>query len=393
MRKLKFRVLVCIILCFGAVSLSFGGDNLERVTPRGVWVSVFSKDKALYSRDAVTKLIASCKEAKINQIYLQVYQSGKAYYDSKITDSSKYEDMLKSAGIDTIDFLLKEARDNNIEVFAWVNLLSLGQNGQADIINRFGKDVLTRDQYSRISGRDNPNESDRYYLREELLFLEPGDQRVAKYLISIVEEVIERYPLFNGIHLDYLRYPMTVPFIPGSRFSKFGLSYGYGLKNIERFKEWAGLDPLSGLKSAKEYMLWDDWRRDQITSLVRRIAKRVKEKSPGLLVSSAVVPAGERAYSSMFQDWPLWLEDGAVDYVVLMNYTLDNQLTKELVRSSLSHRGKGKVFIGIGLYLMKDISGVFIEQYKTVAGLSPDGIVIYSYDDLDGTLIKDLSNL
>ena len=393
MYRLKFFILICFILLFGAVGLSFAEDNLTSDNPRGIWVSIFSKDKVLYSRDAVTKLITSCKQAKITQIYLQLYQSGKAYYDSKIADSSKYEDMVKSSGGDMIDFLLKEARSNNIEVFAWINLLSLGQNDQAGLIKKFGRDVLTKDQFNRVSGRNNPNESDKYYLRDELLFLEPGDQRVAKYLISIVEEVAERYPLLRGVHLDYLRYPMTVPFIPGSRFTKFGLSYGYGLKNIERFKEWSGLNPLSGLKSTKDYMLWDDWRRDQITSLVRRIAKRVKEKSPGFLVSAAVIPAGDRAYLSMFQDWPFWLEDGIVDYVVLMNYTLDNQLTKELVRSSLAHRGKGKVFIGIGLYLMKDIADAFAEQYKTVAGLSPDGIVIYSYDDLDDVFIENLNKL
>jgi uncharacterized lipoprotein YddW (UPF0748 family) len=393
MRKLKPGLLIFILCSFVVFSLASGGEALGKDIPKGIWVSIFSKDKVLYSRDAVKELIALCKEAKINQIYLQVYQSGKAYYDSKIADASKYEDMVKSAGGDTIDFLLQEAKNNNIEVFAWINLLSLGQNDQADLIKKFGRDVLTKDQFNRVSGRSSPNESDRYYLREELLFLEPGDQRVAKYLISIVEEIIERYPSLSGVHLDYLRYPMTVPFIPGSRFTKYGLSYGYGLKNKERFEEWSGLNPLSGLKSAKEYMLWDDWRRDQITSLVRRIARRVKEKSPGFLVSAAVVPATDRAYLSMFQDWPFWLEDGIVDYVVLMNYTLDNQLTKELVRSSLAHRGKGKVFIGIGLYLMKDISGAFIEQYKNVAGLSPDGIVIYSYDDMNDLFVADLTNL
>ena len=393
MHKLKIIVSVCFIFCFGVTALSFGEDNSEGRIARGVWVSVFAKDKVLYSPAAVKKLITSCKEAKINQIYLQVYQSGKAYYDSKIAGSLKYEDMVKSAGLDAIDLLLKEARDNNIEVFAWVNLLSLGQNDQADIIKKFGDSVLTKDQHGRTTGRSNSDKLDQYYLRDELLFLEPGDQRVAKYLISVVEEIIERYPLFSGVHLDYVRYPMTVPFIPGSRFSKFGLSYGYGPKNVERFKEWSGLDPLIGLKSAKDCMLWDDWRRDQVTSLIRRIAKRVKEKSPGLLVSSAIIPAGERAYSSMFQDWPFWLEDGIVDYVVLMNYTLDNQLTKELVRAALSYRGTGKVFVGIGLYLMKDVSAVFVEQYKAVAGLSPDGIVIYSYDDFNDALIDNLANL
>ena len=275
MPRIKLIILVCITLCFGVMALSFSEDNSAVQAPRGVWVSVFSKDKVLYSRDAIKKLIATCKEAKINQIYLQVYQSGKAYYDSKITDVSKYENMVKSAGADTIDLLLKEAQESNIEVFAWVNLLSLGQNDQADIIKRFSNSVLTKDQHNRISGRSNPDELDQYYLRDALLFLEPGDQRVSKYLISIVEEIIERYPLFSGVHLDYVRYPMTVPFIPGSRFTKYGLSYGYGSKNIERFKEWAGMDPLSGLKSANDYMFWDNWRRDQVTSLVRRNGHRI----------------------------------------------------------------------------------------------------------------------
>jgi uncharacterized lipoprotein YddW (UPF0748 family) len=393
MRRIKFIFFTFFVFLFCNLTLGFGNDSREGYIPRGVWVSVFSENRVLYSKDAVIKLIDVCNQAKINRIYLQVYQSGNAYYDSKELGRLKYESMVKSAGIDTIDFLLKEARDNNIKVFAWINLLSLGQNDNADIIKKFGREVLTRDQYLRLSGKDSPNESDRYYLREELLFLEPGDQRVAKFLISVINEVIGRYPLFSGIHLDYVRYPMTVPFIPGSRFTKYGLSYGYGLKNIERFREWTGLDPLSGLKNAKDYMLWDDWRRDQITSLVRRISRQVKEKSSHFLVSSAVIPAGDRAYASLFQDWPLWLEEGILDYVVLMNYSLDNQLTKELVRASLAHKSGGKVFIGLGLYLMKDNLNVFAEQYKTVSSLNPDGIAIFSYDDLDSKVIKYLSGI
>jgi len=384
---------IFLLLFFCLTSLSLGSYAFAEGIPKGVWVSVFSKNKVLYSKEAARKLISLCREAKISRIYLQVYQSGQAYYDSKELGRLKYEDMTKSAGADIIDFLLKEAKDNDIKVFAWVNLLSLGQNSNADIIKQFGKEVLTRDQYLRASGRDNPNESDKYYLREELLFLEPGDQRVVKFLISVVDEIINRYPLFSGVHLDYARYPMTVPFIPGSRFTKYGLSYGYGIKNIERFQDWTRMDPLSGLKTAKEYMLWDDWRRDQVTSLVRRVAKRIKDKSKDLLVSSAVIASQERAYSSLFQDWPLWLEEGILDYVVLMNYTLDNQLTKELVRSSLAQKSGGKVFVGLGLYLMKDSLNAFISQYKTVASLNPDGIAIFSYDEIDSELARYLSAL
>ncbi|MBM3243933.1 MAG: hypothetical protein FJZ12_03765 [Candidatus Omnitrophica bacterium] len=392
MRNLKSTLVIFIFILFNILSLGYNAYAQEGIL-RGVWVSVFSENKVLYSKDAVIKLIEACQQAKITHIYLQVFQSGNAYYDSQKLSRLKYEGMIKSAQVDTIDFLLQQARAKNIKVFAWVNLLSLGQNNDADIIKSFGREVLTLDQYSRVSGKDNPNESDKYYLREDLLFLEPGDQRVAKFLISVINEILERYPSFSGVHLDYVRYPMTVPFIPGSRFTKYGLSYGYGFKNVERFKDWTDLDPVLGLKSMKDHMLWDNWRRDQITSLVRRITKLVKDKSPSFLVSSAVIPAVDRAYLSMFQDWPLWLEEGIIDYVLLMNYTLDNQLTKELVRSSLAQRGNGKVFVGIGSYLMKDNMSAFIEQYNTIANLNPDGIVIFSYDDLDRETIKYLSGI
>ncbi len=391
MKRRAFLFRVFILALFLVVSLGLFTPSFSGSVPKGVWVSVFSVNKVLYSKEAVKKLILLCKEAKISHIYLQVYQSGQAYYDTKEFSRLKYEEILKISGEDTIDFLLKEAKANDIQVFAWINLLSLGNNLNADIIKKFGKDVLTKDRYLRPSGRGESNDSDKYYLREELLFLEPGDQRVVKFLTSLVEELVDRYPSFSGVHLDYTRYPMTVPFIPGSRFTNYGLSYGYGVKNMERFKDWARLDPLTGLNTPKDYMLWDDWRRNQITALVRSIAKSVKERSKELLVSSAVVASSERAYSSLFQDWPLWLEEGILDYVVIMNYTIDNRLAKELTLASLALKAKGKVFIGLGLYLMKENVNVFISQYKAIEALSPDGIVIFSYDDITDSLVKCLS--
>jgi uncharacterized lipoprotein YddW (UPF0748 family) len=297
-------ILIALFICSILIPCAFA-----QVNEKGVWVSVFSDKKVLYSKEAVDELLKTCKDSGINQVYLQVYQSGKAFYNSKISDQSKYKDIIASAGIDTIDYLLQEANKQNIKVFAWVNLLSLGQNNSADIIKKLGAGVLTLDQYSRPSGRSRPNESDKYYLREEQLFLEPGDPRVVNYLTFIVEEIVGRYPALSGVHLDYVRYPLTVPYNPGSRFSDYGLAYGYGKENVTRFKGETGLNPLTGLGSDKDFALWDDWRRQQVTSLVRNISRRVKEKFPQMLVSSAVIPSDERAYSSLFQDWPGWLEE------------------------------------------------------------------------------------
>jgi len=229
---------------------------------------------------------------------------------------------------------------------------------------------------------EDVNESDKYYLRDEQLFLEPGDPRVGGYIVLIIDEIIDRYPDLSGVHLDYVRYPYPVPFIPRSSFNKYGLTYGYGEENIKRFKENKGLDPLSMPDNNENSLIWDSWKRGQVTNLVGMITRAIKDKSPKMLVSCAVVPSPDTAFSAAFQDWPSWLENGIVDYVVLMNYTKDNQLAKEVTRSALAHRGKGKVYIGIGNFLMKSDLRILSEQEKIIESLNPDGIAYYSYDFL-----------
>ena len=350
---------------------------------KGVWVTCFSSKQVLYSREAAFRLVKFCRKSRIGEIYLQIYRSGKSYYDTSINDKSEYGDILKKAGLDPIDVILKEAKRCNIKVFAWVNVLSVGKTRKVDVVEKFGDSILTRDQYLRSPMRtEDINESDKYYLRDEQLFLEPGDPRVNEYMESVIGEIITRYPDLSGLHLDYVRYPYPVPFLPRSSFNRFGLTYGYGEENVKRFKEKTGLDPLSMTNDNENSLIWDNWKRDQVTNLVAGLAKYIKSKFPAMLVSCAVIPSSDTAFLAAFQDWPWWLENGIVDYVVLMNYTKNNQLVKEITRSSLAQRGKGKVYIGIGNFLMKNYPQILAEQEKIIESLNPDGIVYFSYDFL-----------
>jgi len=352
MRVIKRFFIFSIVIFFSLPSFGYGKDK-DRPA-KGTWVTCFSEKKVLYSKESALELIKFCRKKGLDEVYLQFYRNGQAYYDTKLGDRSKYETMLKASGTDAIDYLLKEAKRCDIKIFAWVNILCVGKNKNADIVKKFGNSVLTRDQYSRVSMRtEDVNESDKYYLRDEQLFLEPGDPRVSEYMAPVIDEIITRYPDLAGAHFDYVRYPYPVPFLPRSSFNKYGLTYGYGEENVKRFKEKTGLDPLSMPDNNENSLIWDDWKRSQVTNLVDKLAKNIKNKYPGMIVSCAVLPSVETAFSASFQDWPGWLENATVDYVVLMNYTKNNQLTKEITRSALSQRGKGKVYIGIGNFLME----------------------------------------
>ena len=49
-----------------------------------------------------------------------------------------------------------------------------------------------------------------------------------------------KYPTLDGVHLDYIRHPDVLPFVPGARFG-VGLEFGYGAASRARFERETGL--------------------------------------------------------------------------------------------------------------------------------------------------------
>ncbi|PIQ86356.1 MAG: hypothetical protein COV73_04725, partial [Candidatus Omnitrophica bacterium CG11_big_fil_rev_8_21_14_0_20_43_6] len=71
---MRFKILVIFLFCYlMTLSAAFAEDSQAKApAPRGVWVSVFSAKKSLYSEQGVRNLIAQCNKAKVNEIYLQI---------------------------------------------------------------------------------------------------------------------------------------------------------------------------------------------------------------------------------------------------------------------------------------------------------------------------------
>ncbi len=383
-KKNIFFLFFLLLWCAVSLCPQNASDAASGKEPRlGVWITVFTPEKVLFSKASADRLIGRCRTSGIDHIYLQVYRADKAYYDSDITDRSAYEKMLKEAGGDNIKYLIREAHKSGIKVYAWLNLLSISQNSGANILKKYGNQVLTRDQHGRTSLRKGDKDKlDKYYIRENQLFLEPGDERVRSYLASIAAEIMKKYPDLDGLHLDYVRYPAVVPFSPGSRFISHGLGYGYVKTNLDNFKKNTGLNARTMEGSRDNYRKWDDWHRDQVTTLVKDISGRVKALSPSAEISCTIVPSIERTHLVTFQDWTEWLREGYVDYVTVMNYTDDTKLLELNSGSMLLPEVEEKVYIGVGAYLLKKKTAVLKEQLSYLIELSPAGIVIFSYDDI-----------
>ena len=105
-----------------------------------------------------------------------------------------------------------KSKDNNIKVHAWINVYYLWSSKKHPVHNDhllFQKpdwlDQRKNDKY--ISGKKFLNEKNNIYIDGEGFFLAPTNPDVNEYLIRVVSEISEKYYI-DGIHYDYIRYPM-----------------------------------------------------------------------------------------------------------------------------------------------------------------------------------------
>ena len=86
----------------------------------------------------------------------------------------------------------------------------------------------------------------------------------------------------------------------------------------------------------------------------------------------------------------MWIQKGIVDYVVLMNYTIDEPLFEQNVNCALGLRGVGGVQIGIGAFLLKASPSEIAKQYRFSRAAGAAGVVFFAYDDVTAEFLKGL---
>jgi uncharacterized lipoprotein YddW (UPF0748 family) len=143
---------------------------------------------------------------------------------------------------------------------------------------------------------------------------------------------------------------------------------------------------------------WGQFRRDQVTDLLRTIREAALGARPGIKVSAALVPWGNgpandnewmrgAAYSYVFQDWRSWLEQGLIDQGYPMNYMRESSpaqagwLDRWLAWQRSRSYGR-QVIAGLGIYLNQPADS--LRQVRRALAPGPDGsrlagVAFYSY--------------
>lgn len=332
------------------MAASANAENKEP-TQRALFVSVISDPLVLGSRDEIEKLITFARRNDIKIFFIQVYRSNQSWFPSEVADAKPYQKCLESVGQDPLALLIEGAHHQGIEVHAWLNLMSLGVNRDANFIKKYGTSVLTRNRHAKNKFED--------YKIDSQYFLEPGDPRVREDLAKIVTEIVATYPTIDGIQFDYIRYPDFKP------------QYGYTSINMERFKKAADVKTID-----ENDPRWKNWKRDQVTELLSLLGNTARSLNPKIQVSTTGCMPYSRAYHEAFQDWASWIDKGLVNFVTMMNYSEDPD---EYARWNESIKNKGvnlkKLKIGVGAYKFVNSPEPFgqelrnCEQYGTTCAI------------------------
>jgi uncharacterized lipoprotein YddW (UPF0748 family) len=355
---------------------------------RGLWVLCEGSQRVLENPDRVATLLADAEALGVSDLFVQVHRGGRAWFRSTLADATPWQALARPDGGDALSALIEAAHARGLRVHAWVNVLSLGANREAKILRELGREAAIVDQRGR-SLLDYPDldlpPPDRAWLRmgTPAVWLDPAVPGVAERLVATFAELVRGYPALDGLHLDYMRYPDTLPFSPGTQFG-VGLGFGFGDAARGRFEAETGLAAPFGasLANAERY---DAWRRDKLSALVAAIGAAARAARPGLRVSAAVIPDRERAYRVDLQDWLGWLDAGHLDFAIPMLYTRDAILLRYGVETYAGLAARRELWVGLGAWLFAGEPDAAVAQLRVANAAPALGTALFSWDSIRET--------
>jgi uncharacterized lipoprotein YddW (UPF0748 family) len=364
---------------------------------RAYWVDAFGE--GIYTEAEITKLVAATKAANLNALVVQVGRRGDCFCNRAMMPRTQ-------AGIaplpfDPLDSLIAKAHAEGIQVHAWIITTAIW-NFPATVPPANPNHVFNLHGPSKKDG--NPTTPDpEYWLSERFdgamragadFLLDPGHPDAADYMVRMYTSVAANYDI-DGLNFDRVRLPdQNLGAFPGVS------AWGYNQVALGRFQQLIG-QPSTYIPAPNDAR-WLDWRREQITNIVRKVYVETHAIKPHLAISADTITYGygpetqggwenTRTYREVLQDWRGWMEEGILDLNIPMNYKREHFTTEpnnqrrmylEWNEFARDHTYSRQVAIGTAIYL--NMTANSVTQIRK--GLTPNangnsaiGWVGYSY--------------
>lgn len=139
---------------------------------------------------------------------------------------------------------------------------------------------------------------------------------------------------------------------------------------------------------------WAEYRKDVVTELVRDVYRRAKAMKPRVQVTAAVFPS-VNSPEDVYQDWPRWIREGIIDYVVPMAYDKrDSVLQANLADWKRVDPQLERILPGLGIFedvaknrqVTRDLSKI-LTQHRLCVEQGARGTSFFALDGLADNLV------
>lgn len=358
----------------GEASIITYGTNIYSVPQsetktemRAIWVPYMSIMETTPQK--LDTIVANCRRCGANAIIFHVRPFGDAVYRSDFFPWSHIltETQGKDPGFDPLEYMVKKAHENGMELHAWINPLRIKHE------NGGPYNLSANNPYTIWRNDGDPSNDDWVIDYNGGKFYNPAIPEVRSLLCDGMVELAAKYDI-DGIHWDDYFYPAADSSFDDSRaYNDYRSSGGT-------------MDLLA-------------WRSENINTLIRESYSRVKATDSSC--SFGISPAGNiQNCLNMGADVYKWCSSGGyIDYICPQIYwTFESKVAPfdkrcEQWRSLVTNQNI-KFYVGLALYKAGSSAdnGQWLHSSNIIARqiefarsekINADGYMIFSYDYLD----------
>ena len=326
MKKTILTFLLSLLLVNG---VAWGQTPYPKREFRGAWIQAvngqFQGMSPQVMQRTLTTQLDKLQQAGINAVIFQVRPEADALYVSDLEPWSRFltgvQGKAPSPLWDPLQFMIDECHKRGMELHAWINPYRAKTKGTTQL--------AANHPYNR--------HPERFFKYDGLILFDPGYPENIRYICEVVEDIVKRYDV-DGLHIDDYFYPYPVAGLPIP-------------------------DDLSFAEYGRGYSDRNDWRRDNVSRLVKALCETIHQCKPWVKfgvspfgiyrnkksASNGSDTNGLQNYDDLYADVLYWVDKGWIDYNVPQIYWEIGNAAADystLVRWWAIHAQKRPLFIG-----------------------------------------------
>ena len=360
----RFRALTPLLAAGFAAALlllAARAEAQQRREVRGVWLTTLLgldwpaaslRGNPEAQKQALRDILDDLQRRRYNTVFFQVRSRGNAMYRSAYEPwPSELTGVLgRDPGWDPLAFAIEECHARGLQLHAWFNVNRVWSKGDPP--------ASTPQHLARV----HPEWVQRF---GDDLWVDAGIPAAREWTVKVAEDLVRNYAV-DGLHFDYVRYPDR------------------GFKDEDTWRRYGRGGSV------------DDWRRDNISVLVREAYQRCTAVRPSLQVGSAPIgiyqnlptAKGWEGRNAIFQDSRRWLREGYHDYVAPQIYwglvRKGSRIDFEALVEDWKRGASGRqVFPGVAAY-KDNVQPWLADHIDAVRDRGGDGVVFFRYEHVRG---------